>query len=115
MEPRPQLGKTLTPVKISATEPIKFRPGSLGHKIEALLTTLRRREPDIELSSVLRDGLEMFWPQIRAALLLRQRSGLEEKKIVALTLICAKAVENGLTVERIEEILAEQLECSLKS
>jgi hypothetical protein len=109
MEPRRQVGKNPSP-KISAYEPIKFRPGPLGEKIEALLAELRKREPAIELSSVLRDGLEMFWPQIRAGLLLRQRSGLEDKKVVSLTLICAKAIENGLSIEQIEEVLNERME-----
>lgn len=99
--------------KISATEPIKFRPGHMGDKIAELMKQLRRREPDIELSSVLRDGLEMFWPHISAGLLVRQRSSMVDKKVTTLTLICAKALENGVTIQEVEEILAERMEGAL--
>ncbi len=99
--------------KVSATEPIKFRPGIMGKPIADLMALLAEKQPDVELSATLRDALEAFWPQIVAYLLTRQTANISTQQLVVMTGICAKALANGATVAEIEALLADLMEAKL--
>jgi hypothetical protein len=89
--------------KISSTYPRKFRPGPvLDALIEELLAKLAVRNPQVEFSATIRDGLLAFWPQIAAYLIARQESGVAHTDLARLVGSCAKAIEMGVTPDQLE-------------
>lgn len=102
-------------LKISATEPIKFRPGKMGPPIAKLMARLARKQPGIQLSSILREGLEAYWPQIEAYLITRQAANVDARRLVQITGICAKALEHGVTAADLESYLDALIEQKLSA
>lgn len=100
---------------IRPKEPIKFRPLHLAPALEEMMQALRQRQPGVEISNTLRDGLEAFLPQISAYLQARQMAPVGTAELVQLTGVCAKAIELGVTAKDLERHLSTLIEQKLAS
>ena len=66
--------KSTTTSKLSAPRSIGFRPGvKLRTQIEMLSDELSCPGAKVTISAIVRDGMEAFWPKIRAYLRARAR------------------------------------------
>ena len=91
--------------KLSSSKSIGFRPGALRGKLDTLYAELQKQDSGLKLSDVVRDGVTAFWPQIEAYLRARQQTNLDPVQLATLTIVCAKALEHGVTAEQLEEQL----------
>jgi hypothetical protein len=101
--------------KLSSTKSIGFRPGALRGKVDTLYTELLRHDSGLKLSDIIRDGVTAFWPQIEAYLRARQQTHIDPVALAQLTIVCAKAIEHGVTPAQLEEQLDTLIERRLSA
>lgn len=95
--------------KLSAAKSIVFRAGiTLREQLENLAKELSRPNSEVTISDILREGITVFWPQMRAYLRARNAIGSYSPDALARIVAAAsKAGEFGLTPEEAIAALEE--------
>jgi hypothetical protein len=101
--------------KLSSAKSVIFRPGpGLRVDIEALAAELSRDNAKVTISDILREGISVFWPQIRAFLRARSAIGTIPPEDLAKIVDAARStVELGLTPEEAETALRNALKAKI--
>jgi hypothetical protein len=107
------MGSNPSPEKLSSSKSIGFRPGVLRGQLDGLFSELAKNDTGLRLSDLVRDGLTAFWPQIEAYLRARQQTKLDPVELSKVTVVAAKALENGITAEELEGMISDLMEQKL--
>lgn len=97
--------------KISNFKSVGFRPGeSLRLELEKLSEELSRPDRKVTISQILREGVTVFWPHIRAYMRAQaKRDSLPPEVVARLVVASIRAHQSGLHPSEIVQALSQAL------